>query len=103
MASSGFCCKLGEQLERFLGRTEIQAAMSNKLAMNAAWAFMSRPSILRTCPFLIIAIGIVKFAASARNDTAGAFCRDDLRARYLPGIPVPSRDHQLRRAMGETG
>ncbi|CAH2605721.1 conserved protein of unknown function (plasmid) [Rhodovastum atsumiense] len=53
-AADRFCCKLGEQVERFLGRTEIQAAMSNKLAMKAAWAFMSRPSILRTCPFLIM-------------------------------------------------
>ena len=33
-----------------------QAAMSNNAATKVAWARMSRPPILRTCPFLTIAI-----------------------------------------------
>ena len=33
-----------------------QAATSNSPAMNSAWALMSLPPMLRTCPFLIIAI-----------------------------------------------
>ena len=33
-----------------------QAASWNSSAMNAAWALISLPPMLRTCPFLIIAI-----------------------------------------------
>jgi hypothetical protein len=33
-----------------------QAATSNSSATKVAWARMSRPPILRTCPFLTIAI-----------------------------------------------
>ncbi|WP_216855944.1 hypothetical protein, partial [Acidisphaera sp. S103] len=33
-----------------------QAATSNSIAMNRAWALMSLPPMFRTCPFLIIAI-----------------------------------------------
>jgi hypothetical protein len=33
-----------------------QAATWNSPAMNSAWALMSLPPMLRTCPFLIIAI-----------------------------------------------
>jgi hypothetical protein len=34
----------------------VQAATANRLATKAAWAFMSRPPTLCTCPFLTIAI-----------------------------------------------
>ena len=37
-------------------RQASQAAMSNSSATKVAWACMSRPPILRTCPFLTIAI-----------------------------------------------
>src|SRR3954468_6708673 len=41
--------------------------------------------------------GIVNFVVSGRNDMAGPEWRDDARAHLLPRIPLPSRDHQLRR------
>src|SRR3954447_175414 len=40
--------------------------------------------------------GIVNFAVSGWNEAAGACWRDDARARHLPWLPLPSRDHQLR-------
>jgi transposase, IS5 family len=41
--------------------------------------------------------GIVNFALSGRNEVARPKWRDDARARHLPRIPLPNRDHQLRR------
>jgi transposase len=41
--------------------------------------------------------GIVNFVVASRNEGTGAECRDDVRARHLPWLPLPSRDHQLRR------
>jgi Uncharacterized protein conserved in bacteria (DUF2252) len=38
------------------GDCSSQAATSNSVAMNLAWALMSLPPMFRTCPFLIIAI-----------------------------------------------
>jgi len=38
------------------GVPPVQAETVNRLATKAAWAFMSRPPTLRTCPFLTIAI-----------------------------------------------
>ncbi len=40
----------------WLSRQADQAATSNSSATKMAWARMSRPPILRTCPFLTIAI-----------------------------------------------
>ena len=41
-------------------------------------------------------LGIVNFEVSGRNKETGPEWRDDVRARHLPRIPLPGRDHQLR-------
>ena len=54
----GFCCKVLASVasDPCKGQLTSQAATLNSSAMNFAWALMSLPLMLRTCPFLIIAI-----------------------------------------------